>query len=225
MDSAPKKIWILEDDPSCVFVYRDMLASTYDLTVFGSIEGLSKAVSQPDYDLLIADLDLPDGSFVDLLSSKGLEKVADKPFLIVSSLASDEILRTCYGHGAGDYLIKPFHESALRVKIEILLAKSAKPKKSTLELDPVHKKIKTNGNMVAELTPREMQICVAIATKPELSIRKRQLIKEVWQDTKVNDGTLDVHLCNLRKKLRSVSYDISHHLPDSYKIGPLAKAH
>jgi DNA-binding response OmpR family regulator len=222
-----KKIWILEDDPGCAFVYEDILASAFDVRIFNCIQDLEDALTHSGCDLLIADLGLPDGLFLRCMRSpsRGLMNHRSKPLLIVSQLADENMLRTCFSNGASDYLIKPFHECALKVKVEVLLAQAEAPASAPIEFDPVQKKVRTSDQLVAELTPREMQICVAIATKPQQSIRKHQLIMEVWQDVKVTDGTLDVHLCNLRKKLRKVSYDISHQTPDLYKITPMAVGH
>ncbi len=108
-------IWVLEDDPGCIFVYGKILKN-YSTCVFSSISEFAQNLAkQKQPQLLIADLKLGDGSFLDYLSST--QKLTF-PFLVVSSIDNPDTTRTCLQGGALDYVLKPFQQNELIAKIE-----------------------------------------------------------------------------------------------------------
>ena len=117
-------VWILEDDPGCLFVYETILGERFTLRTFKSIAGLRAALAEPAAELpraLIADVKLPDGSFTDFRKSPDCSALEKVPLLIVSSVidANAEVgPRT----GLLDYLSKPFEKGKLIDKLNVVLA-------------------------------------------------------------------------------------------------------
>ena len=97
-----KKIWILEDDHGCLFVYQDILDIRYSTRYFKTLDEFKTALEESAGDLpdlVIADLKLPDGSFLTFLSSDDNKKLLDMPFLVISSVNDIDALRFCFEDG------------------------------------------------------------------------------------------------------------------------------
>src|SRR5271163_3293280 len=65
-----------------------------------------------DYDIILLDLNLPDMSGYEVLRSLRVTKIKT-PILILSGMAGIEDKVKGLGHGADDYLTKPFHKDEL----------------------------------------------------------------------------------------------------------------
>lgn len=59
-----------------------------------------------------------------------------------------------------------------------------------------------------ELTRKELKIIEIIIEQPRMTIQRDELQKKIWGRF-ISANTLDVHLCNLRKKLKNTSYEIT----------------
>jgi DNA-binding response OmpR family regulator len=222
-----KKIWVVEDDKGLQFVYGEILGMRYSLEFYETLaafrEGLNSRSADPD--LLILDLRLPDGSFLDLLTHSESGKLLVIPFLIVSSVDDLDALRICFEEGAIDYITKPFGKSELIVKIERIFQREKSPQaiidaKDRLEilLDPVTLTVKRGLLHSPPLTSKEYQILSVLYTAPENLLPREQIVDRVWQKTKVTGKTLDVHLFNLRKKLANIGVELVFRPPHSFKL-------
>lgn len=190
-------IWILEDNDDCIFVYRKVLDLRYKTRYFSRLEELKTALLDLEEeqeelypDLLIADLILPDGSFINWFKDLDI-KARKMPFIVVSSVDDQDALFRCYGQGASDYLIKPFNKNELIVKTFNAIRR------------PIGKVSLTEDEkreLLHNSTPKERQI-LAIIFRNNGSASRDEIFKEVWNNVQVHPKTLDVHLTNIRKKL------------------------
>ncbi|MEK6704514.1 MAG: response regulator transcription factor [Bdellovibrionota bacterium] len=223
-----KLIWILEDDPSAIFVYEEILQVRYQIKTFRTLQEFSHALSSSDKlpDLLIADLKLSDDHFLRFLSQDpGKVKLRTIPFIVVSSSEDLDLVRDCFRHGASDYLTKPFSKVELIAKVENLLKERHCPQKNEptgfdeyLKLDPIHLKAETEKFGCIQLTTKEMQIINLLQKAKGSPVVRSIIFKEVWDDISVGSKTLDVHISNLRRKLLNLSFDIAYVAPDSFQL-------
>lgn len=200
------RVWILEDDPGCIFVYGQVLGPVYDTKIFSAIKDFRVALAAADAKsrphLLIADLMLSDGSFLDFIDSDESKSLFEIPFLVISSLDDVETLRFCLEEGAIDYLVKPFKKNELTVKTERALLRPSSKKDP--EMNAIAEKIRET------LTKKEVDILEIFLKSPEKCARKRELESKVWQNTRVHPKSLHVHLYNLRKKISKYGLSIEH---------------
>lgn len=61
---------------------------------------------------------------------------------------------------------------------------------------------------VDSLTYKEYKILSLFLNSPTLSVRREELIKAIWPKSIVGEKTIDVHICNLKKKLKAQNIDI-----------------
>ncbi len=195
--NANKLIWVLEDDPGCLFVYQDMLDQSYKTRYFDRLDNFSSALreegSKPD--LVVADLTLKDGCFLNFLAAAEEKKLLATPFIVVSASTDIDALRFCFDEGALDYLTKPFKKTEFIVKLERLLgnkvAYEGKDKQPELKL-----------------TKTEQEIMQLFIGAPQRTLKRSEIVEAIWGDIIVHPKTLDVHLYNLRKKLQNQGMSI-----------------
>src|ERR1700693_5314856 len=75
------------------------------------------------YDIILLDLSLPDMSGFEVLRSLRASKVKT-PILILSGMASIEHKVKGLGHGADDYMTKPFHKTELIARVQAIVRRS-----------------------------------------------------------------------------------------------------
>ncbi len=226
--TAGVPVWILEDDAGVQLVYEHTLAERYRVRFFASISAfasaLTKAVERPS--LVIADIRLQDGSFLDFLTDPEARALLRIPFIVVTSFDDMDILRVCIDEGAFDYMTKPFGKSALLFKIESVLARQvvvSEPVELVAEfvIDSFKRTIARQGGAAIDLTTREMQILTSLMQSAGQRIERPALSEAVWGGMKVGAKTLDVHIFNLRRKLLLVGYEIRFRKPATYELVPV----
>ncbi|MCK5073063.1 MAG: response regulator transcription factor [Bacteriovoracaceae bacterium] len=202
-----KKIWILEDDHGCLFVYQDILDIRYSTRYFKTLDEFKTALEESAEDLpdlVIADLKLPDGSFLTFLSSDDNKRLLDMPFLVISSVNDIDALRFCFEEGALDYFTKPFNKNELVVKIERMLENASRQE----HYDTIKIPQSVILEHFTELTKKEHQILNLFSNSLNNTMVRESLVREIWKGTSVHNKTLDVHLYNLKKKLPKYGFQI-----------------
>ena len=196
-------IWVIEDDKDIQEIYKDILATRNVSTMFfDKIVPFELALSNgaPKPDLLIADLNLPDGNFLDFLCT---EDTADKisfPFIIVSSLDDLNVLKDSFEEGALDYITKPFKKNELLVKVDRALADVSTIK--GFNYDPYTQSLTKDGEVMAHLSLKEMKLFSLLHEAKGKPIERENLYDLLWPKKDVVPKTLDVHIFNMRRKLK-----------------------
>lgn len=193
-------IWVIEDDPGCCFVYEESLKIRYNLEYIQSLEELETKLSQPHTvpDLMIADLNLKDGNFLNFLSTSDKKSLLTVPFIIVSSSDDIDALRYCFDEGALDYLTKPFKKNELIVKIEKFINQIVAKEGTSEGFDSL------DDQFMNRLTLKENLIVSLFKKSPNNCITRDEIFQSIWNNVHVHSKTLDVHIYNLRKKLAKI---------------------
>lgn len=204
MNTDKANVWILEDDPECVFIYDELLSPLFSTRTFASFSEFqatftSSTLKNQSPHLLIIDLNLKDGYFLDKLRDKESDALLKTPFIIVSADDTLDTLRTCFAKGALDYLTKPFRKNELLAKVEhaLYLASKTQNQKS-LPLNQLR-----DG-----LTKKELYILETFLKSPNCIASRIDLENSLWRGVTVHSKALDVHMYNLRKKLLDLDVKI-----------------
>lgn len=189
-----KTIWILEDEYEIINVYKDALEENYHLKLFKQIPlFLNEVKKLPSYcDLAIIDLNIYNNNFLNHISDASLLK--GFPFIIISGNYSRSDIEKCYELGAVDYIVKPFMIEELQAKIKHSI-------QITKKKSPLHDIVESFINS-DELTQKEVKILNLFLSKEEHKLKRDQIINNIWKGIKVHPKTLDVHLYNLRRKIK-----------------------
>lgn len=174
-----------------------------------NLEDARLAQETGDYDAVILDIGLPDGSGLDLLREW---RSTGTPVPVLLLTARDAVRDRINGLdiGADDYLGKPFdlQEVAARVRSIARRSKghaSALLRWQDIELDIAHREVRRSGEKVP-LSRRELAVFQALLEQPGRVLSRAQLEDRLygWQE-EVGSNAVEVHVHNLRSKLgRSV---------------------
>lgn len=171
---------------------------------FHQYSTLKEAKNLENMDLVILDLNLPDGNGLDFL--KELRSRSDVPVIILTAndLETDEVMGL--NLGADDYMTKPFSLMVLRARIEKLLNKGKTAAKlwrfGDLELDFDNMRFFKAGVQI-ELSKTEQKLLRLLVENHHITMKRETLLERVWSDGAeyVDENALSVTVKRLRDKL------------------------
>lgn len=209
------KILIVEDEPQLQEVIRRTLEK--ERYVVESARSLVEALEKTgvyDYECILLDIMLPDGSGLTLLEE--LKKLRKKENVIIIS-AKDSIEDKIAGLnlGADDYLAKPFHIAELVARVRSVIRRRHRDGENTIQvgnvlLYPDNFKVEVAGSPV-ELSRKEYDILHYFLNRPGRLVNKSTLAESVWGDHIDQVDNYDfmyAQMKNLRKKLSDAGADI-----------------
>ena len=172
-------------------------------------------------DLIILDLMLPDLDGYRVLQH--LRKEGNlTPVLILTARGeeSDKVLG--FRLGADDYVTKPFGVLELLARVEAILRRAGLPAMGetseagetetfgSVVVDARSRIVTRNGEEVS-LTPKELDLLLALIRRRGAVVSRLDLLKEVWgHRAAVVSRTVDTHISELRRKLEDEPSDPCH---------------
>jgi len=163
-----------------------------------------EALATGAYAAVALDLNLPDGSGLDVL--KHLRRTSTLPVVIMT--ARDALSDRIEGLdlGADDYLVKPFDLSELLARLRAVIRRSEGRAQATivhgdLELDTSSRMVKKAGQWL-KLTHREYQILNLLLQRPGRILSRGDIEAQLygWDDD-VESNTVEAAVYALRKKV------------------------
>ena len=158
---------------------------------------------QQSFDLVVLDLNLPDGNGLDFL--RWLRQRSEVPVLILTAndLESDEVAGLTLG--ADDYVTKPFSLAVLRARVSNLLRRSARPEETFTDppfvFDFARMQFFRDGVPV-ELSRTEQRLLRLLTENRGHTLTREQLLEKVWDGGEfVDENALSVAVKRLRDKL------------------------
>ena len=204
------KILMIEDDETIVYGVKTYLAR-YDMDVVAASRLGDVGEEQiRSADLLILDVNLPDGSGFDFLN--WVRSFSKLPILMLTVKGDEDYVVKGLSEGADEYVAKPFSLPVLKARIDNLFKRRG-PEEDLLEfkeliLDRQSKTAILRGDAV-DLNRQEFDLLAMLLANRGRQLLRSQLIDEVWGfGGEVNDNTLTVAVKRLRKKLGPYSENI-----------------
>ncbi len=207
------RIQIVEDDRAL----SDGIAMALKEPGIEFIQSMTVRTAKDAFDetlpeLLIVDINLPDGSGYDYL--KWVRKRSQVPVLILTAndMEMDEVMGLTLG--ADDYMTKPFSLAVLRARIKALIRRANSLSSDIYEEEPFHFDF---GGLVFLRNDREITLSVneqrllRLLTENRGRVLTRNvLVDRLWSDggEYVDENALSVTVNRLRSKLedRKASY-------------------
>ena len=200
------RILLLEDDEAlgrgiCMALETPSCTVTHCSTCLQAINILQGMV----FDLLILDINLPDGSGLELLRTLRQNGTSTPAILLTANdLELDEV--TGLEAGADDYITKPFSLAVLRARVNAQLRRSVPVKQDRIELngfilDFTRMEFSREGTII-DLSKTEQRLLRLLVENRGRTLPRELLLEKVWDGGEfVDENALSVAVKRLRDKL------------------------
>ena len=206
-----KRILIVEDDNllNKTLAYN-LTSDGYKITSVFNAKSAICQLSSNEFDLVLLDINLPDGNGYDLCT---LMKPEHPDTVVIFLTANDQESDQIRGYEAGavDYITKPFSINALQRKISTMFAmlEHHKPAKDIYDdgklfLDFSEQTAILNGNLLT-LSPMEYRMLNLFCKNPKQVLTRGQLLEKLWDvdENYVDEHTLTTTISRLRSKIEA----------------------
>jgi len=165
--------------------------------------------NQHAIDIVILDLNLPDGDGIDFC--KTIREKSSVPIIMLTArdMETDELAGLAVG--ADDYITKPFSVSILRARVESVLRRLDGSGKDTIQsgafaLDTGNCKLFRMGEEIS-ISTTEYRLLKLFMSNIGKVLSKEQILAELWnaQEEYIDDNTLPVNISRLRSKIEENS--------------------
>lgn len=199
------KLLLLEDDLMIAGGLKYALEQeNYQVIHAKTIAEAQAAIKNQEFDLAILDMQLPDGSGMDIhqhLSGR------DTAVVFLTVVDDEGSIVKAFEEGAVDYVTKPFRLRELLARVKrILLSRAGAPSKllqiGTVKIDTDAAKVYLENNLM-ELTALEYKLLLTFAANKGRVMTREQILDQLWDANGnfVEDNTLTVYIKRLRSKL------------------------
>jgi len=215
-----RRLLLVEDDYAVAMGVRYALEQEgWDVTVASTVAEAREAFDSIDFALTVVDIGLPDGSGLDLCREWRRRSPLPILFLTARDLELDRVLGLELG--GDDYVTKPFSTRELVARVRALYRRSYELSRTTslgetvleardLLIDLERHRV-TRGGDDLRLTPTEFDLLYRLARRPGKVFTREELLNSLWGTTFEGSlNTIDVHIHNLRRKLREGCEDKSY---------------
>ena len=203
------KILIVEDEPALrELIQRSLEKERYVVEVAADFNSALRKIEDYDYDCVLLDIMLPDGSGLDLLEKlKAMHKRGNVIIISAKDSLEDKVLGLELG--ADDYLPKPFHLAELNARIKSVIRRQHHDGEidiclGNIRILPDKYQVLINDREV-ELNRKEYDILLYFINRPGRLVNKNTLAESVWGDHIDQVDNFDfiyAQIKNLRKKLK-----------------------
>jgi two-component system phosphate regulon response regulator PhoB len=205
------KILVIEDEPDIrKNLEYNLSREGFSVSTAASISEANTLLTSTDYNLILLDLMLPDGSGLDLCKSIKSNSDTESIPIIILTAKDDEVDKVVgFELGADDYVTKPFSVRELVLRVKAVLKRGSK-KKEIVEV------VRQFGDLKIDVDSHEVHVDDAKINLTALEFRllrqlvdtrgrvqsRDQLLSDVWgYSAEVTTRTVDTHVKRLREKL------------------------
>ncbi len=205
------KILIIEDEPDIRRnLEYNLSREGFSISTAASISEANTLLASTDYNLILLDLMLPDGSGLDLCKSIKSNSDTESIPIIILTAKDDEVDKVVgFELGADDYVTKPFSVRELILRVKAVLKRGSKKKEivevvrqfGDLKIDVDSHEVHVDDTKI-NLTALEFRLLRQLVDTRGRVQSRDQLLSDVWgYSAEVTTRTVDTHVKRLREKL------------------------
>lgn len=208
------KVLIIEDEPELVqSIITYLKGENYSCDAATTIEIAREKIERFEYDCILLDITLPDGSGLALLDQLKKDNKTDGVIIISAKNSIDDRIRGL-NLGADDYLAKPFHLSELSARVAAVIRRRRFEGHTILvfheiTIDLQAKTVLVDGNTV-DLTRKEYDLFLYLASNKNRVVSKNAIAEHLAAgetDSFDNFDVIYAHIKNLKRKLQQGGAD------------------
>ncbi|MDD5949616.1 MAG: response regulator transcription factor [Lachnospiraceae bacterium] len=205
-----QKLLIVEDDVIIAGGVKVFLEGKgYSVDCAFNLADARKALNQ-NYQLIILDCNLPDGSGLDLCRT--IREQSNVPVIFLTALDTEEDMIEGFRAGCDDYIAKPFSVELLNQRIMAVLRRSGREEERSLfsyrELTIDFGKMQVFLNQIpVKLSGTEYKLLELLVKNKGQVMTRDSILERIWDcnENFVDENTLNVHIRRLRQKIETDS--------------------
>ncbi len=201
------RLLVVEDEAHLArYLVRGLREEAYAVDQAGTYAEAAELAFENEYDLVILDLMLPDGTGLDLLREWRAGELR-MPVLVLTARDTVGDKVTGLDLGADDYLTKPFEYDELLARVRSLLRRQATLSTPVLEfedleLDRAQRQLRIAGHAL-DLTAREFALLEYLMLNPRQVLSRNRIAEHAWDGSyRAETNVIDVLVGRLRRKIR-----------------------
>ncbi len=201
-------ILIVDDNKELLYSLEKILRNEkYSVDSVSNIEDAYRKIDSKNYNLIILDWILEDGSGVEFLK-KIREYGYTTPVMMLSSKNEALDKAKALNCGADDYLEKPFSNIELLARIKAVLRREYSQKNPIIsikgvKLDTLKREVEVDGKKI-NLSLKEFELLELLMLNADMVLTKFQILEHISKDFDALKGSniVEAHIKNLRKKIK-----------------------
>ncbi|PPD58439.1 response regulator transcription factor [Dehalogenimonas etheniformans] len=206
------KILVVDDEPKIVSTVRAYLERDgYEVLTAGNGKTALDVFRRDKPDLIVLDLMLPEIDGLEVCQT--VRRASDVPIIMLTARQEDADKLVGLEIGADDYVTKPFSPRELVARVKVILrrakpgpasAPSARIEAGGIVVDEGRFEATCHGQPLP-LTATEFKILAALVRNAGLVLSRGKLLDILGENYEGYERTIDVHVKNLRRKLREAN--------------------
>ena len=211
-----QKILIVEDDTNINNLLQEALSKegySCEQAFSGTEAKLLLNMQKHGYALVLLDLMLPGISGEAVLEE--IRKKGNLPVIVLTAKDSLDEKVEVLTSGADDYITKPFEIREVLARVQVQLRHKEEKEAEDYNLsfkDMVLNRdtfqVRIDGRILSKITKQEFAILELLLRNPKQVFSKEDIFEYAWDEPYMGETkTLDVHISNIRKKIKQVTSD------------------
>jgi DNA-binding response OmpR family regulator len=202
------RLLLVEDDQSLAIGIEFALQDEgYEVFRASTMEEGRNLFESKRFDLVILDVNLPDGSGYELC--KYMRAKSDVPIMFLTALDEEVNIVLGLELGGDDYITKPFGVGVFLSRIKALLRRSSRNattgtrlKSGTITVDTLTATVEKNGKKIA-LSAQEYKLLLKLIDHPHVVMNRDEILSELVEGAEAffDENTLSVYIRRLREKI------------------------
>lgn len=172
----------------------------------GTVEAAHDALAVNQYEVLILDINLPDGEGTEILRTLRRQR-KPTPVLMLTARMSVEDRVEALDVGADDYLVKPFDLRELHARVRALGRRAGADRSGVIEFGPLQLdpagQVASVGGVALQLTRREFSLLEALMANRTRIMAKERLFDRMFSmdEEEIGMNAIETYVARLRRKL------------------------
>jgi len=202
------KLLLVEDDGALAMGIEFTLKDEgYEVLTASTFNEGKDLFESENFDLIILDVNLPDGNGYNLC--KYIRTKQDTPVIFLTALDEEVNVVVGFEMGGDDYITKPFRVKELLLRIKAILRRNSKTTSQENKLisgdivvDTSTAIVKKNDKEIA-LTAQEYKLILIFMSKAEVVMKREEILEELMEGAGAffDENTLSVYIKRIREKI------------------------
>lgn len=208
MEECMNRLLLVEDDEALSMGIEFTLKDEgYEVLSASTLEGGKVLFERENFDLVILDVNLPDGNGYDFC--KYIRSKRDTPVIFLTALDEEVNVVLGFQMGGDDYITKPFRVKELLLRIKAILRRNSntvttgnKLVSGDIVIDTSMALAKKNGSEVA-LTAQEYRLLLIFMSNANALMKREEILRGLMDGAEAffDENTLSVYIKRIREKI------------------------